>query len=70
MIRVYKENYFTFSESDSHKKGFYNSLQEFEIFILSNIIEKTNGNKAQAAKILGMNRTTLIMKLKKYGIQQ
>ncbi|MEE9213140.1 MAG: helix-turn-helix domain-containing protein [Phycisphaeraceae bacterium] len=31
-------------------------------------LEVVGGNRTQAAKVLGMGRTTLYMKMKKYGI--
>ena len=42
--------------------------QEAEQNAIRKAIEITYGNKAQAAKILGIERTVLYDKLKKYGI--
>lgn len=44
-----------------------NFLNEIEDSLISQALKKTNGNKNQASKLLSMNRTTLIEKLKKKG---
>lgn len=31
-------------------------------------LDDTQGNKSQAAKLLGLNRTTLVMKIQRHGI--
>lgn len=36
--------------------------------LLADALKRTNNNKAQAAKLLGINRTTFIMKLKVKGL--
>jgi DNA-binding protein Fis len=33
-------------------------------------LRHTEGNKAQAAKLLGIHRDTLMQKLRKYGIEK
>ncbi|MBT6324841.1 MAG: sigma-54-dependent Fis family transcriptional regulator, partial [Bdellovibrionales bacterium] len=43
-------------------------LHEVEESLISQALIKTKGNKNQASKILCMNRTTLIEKMKKRGI--
>ncbi len=45
------------------------SLAEMEKAHIVNVITKVNGNKTQAAKILGISRLTLRNKLKSYGIE-
>ncbi len=42
-----------------------NALQQFEDSMIRQALMQTNGNKNQAAKILGLNRTTLVEKLRK-----
>ncbi len=42
---------------------------EFETSYISNVLQKANGNQTKAAAILGINRTTLIAKIKLLGIQ-
>lgn len=44
-------------------------LAEVEPPLLEAVMRFTNGNQSDAAKILGMNRTTLRTKLKKYNIK-
>lgn len=51
------------------KTGFYKQIQNLEIQLLTKTLKKTNGNKTQAAKLLNLNRTTLIMKCQKYEIK-
>ena len=44
------------------------NLKENEIILIRESLEKTGGNKAEAADLLGINLTTLYRKIKKYGI--
>jgi DNA-binding NtrC family response regulator len=44
------------------------NLKENEIILIGESLEKTGGNKAEAADLLGINLTTLYRKIKKYGI--
>jgi len=41
------------------------ALQRFEDSMIRQALLQTGGNKNQAAKILGLNRTTLVEKLRK-----
>jgi len=43
------------------------SLEEVERMHILNVIEHTGGNQSRASRILGISRSTLINKLKKYG---
>jgi transcriptional regulator with PAS, ATPase and Fis domain len=47
-------------------------LRDFEVFIgkviLSNALEMHNGSKSKAAKMLGINRTTLIERMRRYKL--
>jgi len=45
------------------------SLEEMEKRYIKFVLKYTKGKKTEAAKILGINRKTLSMKIKKYGIQ-
>jgi two-component system, NtrC family, response regulator PilR len=45
-------------------------LLKIETSLIRQALVKTNGNKNQASKLLGLNRTTLIEKLKKIDIQE
>ena len=44
------------------------SLQEVEKALILKTLEDTGGNRSRAAEILGINRRTLQMKLKEYGL--
>ena len=44
-------------------------LNEVEPPLLRSVMQFSNNNQSKAAKILGINRTTLRTKLKKYKIQ-
>jgi two-component system response regulator HydG len=44
------------------------SLQEMEKALILKTLEDTGGNRSRAAEILGINRRTLQMKLKEYGM--
>ena len=43
-------------------------LKEVEPPLLKSVMKFTNNNQSKAARILGINRTTLRTKLKKYNI--
>ncbi len=43
-------------------------LREMEIFYLKKALELAQGVKSKAAKLLGLNRTTFLEKLKRYGL--
>ena len=45
-------------------------LNEVEPPLLNSVMNFSNNNQSKAAKILGINRTTLRTKLKKYNIDQ
>jgi DNA-binding NtrC family response regulator len=47
---------------------FYAAVDEFENTLISQALERTNGNKNRAAAVLSLNRTTLVEKLKKKGM--
>lgn len=44
------------------------SLEEMEAQHINQVLGQVGGNRGQAAKVLGMTRTTLWRKLKKYGL--
>jgi two-component system nitrogen regulation response regulator GlnG len=50
--------------NDLHEETF----RRVEQFLLPLVMESTSGNKAQAARILGLSRPTLRMKLRELGL--
>jgi DNA-binding NtrC family response regulator len=46
------------------------NLRENEIQIIKQALRKANGNKSEAAKLLGINLSTVYRKIDKYGIEQ
>lgn len=50
--------------------GLYNRvMHEVERPLLRVVLNLVNGNKIQAAKILGINRNTLLKKLREHGLE-
>lgn len=49
--------------------GTYRSLEEVEKEYIKTVLQARHGNKSQSAKVLGIDRKTLITKIKKYHIQ-
>ena len=45
------------------------SLDELNKNLIIQALEMSNGNKAKAAKLLGMSRPAMIYRIEKYGIQ-
>ena len=43
-------------------------LQDIEIAAITIALKRSNGNCSAAAKMLGLQRTTLVMKRRKYGM--
>ena len=60
-----------FSSIEIPKEGldFNSSVDAYENSILKEALKRTNWNKKQAAQLLNLNRTTLIEKIKKKGLQ-
>jgi Nif-specific regulatory protein len=46
------------------------NLEELEVLTIRRALSHTGGNNTKAAQLLGINRDTLINKLKKYGIER
>lgn len=53
------------NEAQAPAGGFKQIVSRFERDVITRVLERVRGNKTQAAKILGLARTTLIEKLKK-----
>ncbi|MFM8442712.1 MAG: sigma-54 interaction domain-containing protein [Methylococcus sp.] len=44
------------------------NLEEVEIDLIRQALERTNGNRSRSAKLLGISRDTLLYRMQKYGI--
>jgi transcriptional regulator with PAS, ATPase and Fis domain len=51
----------------TERVDFAAAVSQFEKSILQQALAKTGGNKTAAAELLGLKRTTLIMKLRGFG---
>jgi len=49
--------------------NFYEEVERFEISLIQRALRQTAGNQARAARLLGLNQTTLHGKIKHYGIK-
>ncbi|HLA29688.1 MAG TPA: helix-turn-helix domain-containing protein, partial [Pseudomonas sp.] len=49
--------------------GFAETVEAFERNLLADALERHGGNLSQASQALGMAKTTLFDKVKKYGLQ-
>jgi DNA-binding NtrC family response regulator len=49
--------------------NFYDEVRRFEIDLIRRALEQTGGHQSRAARLLGMNATTLNSKIKAYNIQ-
>jgi DNA-binding NtrC family response regulator len=57
----------TISFPASEAVDFATAVSHFERTMLEQALQKTAGNKTAAAELLGLKRTTLIMKLRNFG---
>ncbi len=55
-------------EDEAIKKGM--TLEEMEKTYITNVLKEVNWNKNRAAKVLGIDRTTLYTKIKKYNLSK
>ncbi len=46
----------------------YEEIHRFEVRLIQQALEETDGHQVQAARLLGLNITTLNAKIKRYGI--
>ena len=63
------KQYFKSLDSQEPRDVYDLVMREVETPLFSFILQHTNNNQSKAAKILGINRTTLRTKLKKYKIE-
>lgn len=49
--------------------GFYEAVKAYEIFLIRRALLKAGGNRALAARLLGLKPTTLHQKMKAYEIK-
>lgn len=49
--------------------SFYDEVARFEVSLIKQALEQTNGHQSRAAKLLGLNATTLNSKIKAYNIR-
>jgi DNA-binding NtrC family response regulator len=49
--------------------NFYDEVRRFEVDLIRRALEQTGGHQSRAARLLGMNATTLNSKIKTYNIQ-
>ncbi|MBV9216478.1 MAG: sigma-54-dependent Fis family transcriptional regulator [Acidobacteria bacterium] len=49
--------------------NFYDEVKKFEIDLIRRALEQTGGHQSRAARLLGLNATTLNSKIKSYNIQ-
>ena len=50
--------------------NFYDEVKRFEIDLIRRALDQTGGHQSRAARLLGLNATTLNSKIKSYNIQQ
>jgi transcriptional regulator with PAS, ATPase and Fis domain len=58
-----EENHFLLENMDMENSTFHEVIKDIEINKIKEVLEKTNGNRKEAAKILGISRSTLWRKL-------
>ena len=59
----------TAEQSRDHKVRLHDEVQRFESELIRTALERTGGNQARAARLLGVKHTTLHAKIKRYQIR-
>ncbi|MCO6511662.1 MAG: sigma-54-dependent Fis family transcriptional regulator [Aridibacter famidurans] len=68
-LTVSKESKGTSSEIDiSNGVTFYDEVKRFEVDLIQRALHQTGGHQSRAARLLGLNATTLNSKIKSYNI--
>ncbi|AWH90396.1 DNA-binding transcriptional regulator Fis [Buchnera aphidicola (Melanaphis sacchari)] len=68
-IKKFLENYLLHINKNEYQNNLYQLLlSELERPLLDTVMQYTRGNQTRAALIMGINRSTLRKKLKKYGM--
>ena len=57
-------------EEDAEADGWIGSYTQLETRILEKALERANGNKSEAARALGLKRTTFLDKLRRAGLER
>ena len=68
VIKAMKRYFLQLDQKNNPIDVYHMVLNEVEPPLLDAVMKFSNDNQSKAAKILGMNRTTLRTKLKKYNI--
>jgi transcriptional regulator with GAF, ATPase, and Fis domain len=55
-------------ETTSSQIDFYSEVSSFETNLIKNALKKSNGNQTEAARRLGLKKSTLSYKIKLYNI--
>jgi DNA-binding protein Fis len=48
---------------------FYETVRNFEIFLIKQALKRSQGKQIEAASLLGLNASTLCMKMKAYDLR-
>lgn len=64
-----KENEYLLYETQSINETFQQTMKEIEVLKIKEILEQTNGNKKEAADILGISRSTLWRKMNEFNLK-
>src|SRR6266403_2059698 len=59
----------TAEQSRDHNVRLHDEVQRFESELIRTALERTGGNQARAARLLGVKHTTLHAKIKRYQIR-
>jgi DNA-binding NtrC family response regulator len=65
-----KESVKSYARANLQVNDLAKSVGEFEKDIIENVMNKSNWNKSEAARMLNIPRTTLIYKIDLYGIKE
>lgn len=70
IMEIYIDEFFDIMDGYKNQDGLYNLIiPEIEKIMIKKALKKTDNNKIKASEFLGINRNTLLNKIKKFKLE-